>query len=447
MSVDELRARIAKLSTEIDLQKELLKSCRSGGTPLEVSSEIFLQSLPLLPEPVARGHSPLLLLNICNIWTDIALPTPALWANIHIVSPCAEGFRVLPIWLGRAGNHPLSISLRVRGNSIDKDVASLVREEGPRLMRFGIDYESRYNDDEDIIDLFGGSSPGEHPLLQTLVIRAVPQPSICSCLQTLELLHLTPNLAELSFENITFTSTIPLTAEPVVLPTLRLLTFGEGGTNPDSDDAIILYLSLPALEILSLSFHSVSSNGLCSFLQRSSPPLQELVLGDALDDADAIRLLEALRLVPILRRLEVWGPTPSVATGLATALAGSPLLIPNLHTFVLRLYDWPHIPHSCWESLIAMLVTRRPSLRTFQIHLSGSTNPPYNILKAFRTLGAAGMQIYIGNTSKSCLRLMPGDPVNFYHPGESAIPVRNKPLLPFLSLSPKISHRLENNDS
>ncbi|KAJ7657481.1 hypothetical protein B0H17DRAFT_870855, partial [Mycena rosella] len=56
--------------------------------PLEISSEIFIQCLPSTsnPQPGARDI-PMLLLNICNAWTDIALSTPALWEAIHIQFP------------------------------------------------------------------------------------------------------------------------------------------------------------------------------------------------------------------------------------------------------------------------------------------------------------------------------------------------------------------------
>ncbi|KAJ6558245.1 hypothetical protein B0H19DRAFT_850581, partial [Mycena capillaripes] len=80
--------------------------------PLEISSEIFLQCLPPFPAHGVVHPSGMLFLNVCNFWSDIALSTPAPWANIYIVFPCAEGFKkVLPIWLQRAGNRPLSISL------------------------------------------------------------------------------------------------------------------------------------------------------------------------------------------------------------------------------------------------------------------------------------------------------------------------------------------------
>ncbi|KAJ7788795.1 hypothetical protein B0H13DRAFT_1676394, partial [Mycena leptocephala] len=94
MSVQELRARIDKLSTEIVLQRRLLEKLEKDKSlvqrqlnsvldpvarfPLEISSEIFLCCLPPLPEAAAH-HFPMLLLKICNAWTSIALSTPALW--------------------------------------------------------------------------------------------------------------------------------------------------------------------------------------------------------------------------------------------------------------------------------------------------------------------------------------------------------------------------------
>ncbi|KAJ7791094.1 hypothetical protein B0H14DRAFT_2535227 [Mycena olivaceomarginata] len=129
MTVQDLRARIAKLDTEIDLQRELLKRLERDRSltqrqlnsvldpfarlPLEISSEIFLQSLPRFRKP-GDPDVPILQLNICNAWTDIALSTPSLWATIHITfqssrfpSPSTQGLKTLvPIWLRRAHNRP-----------------------------------------------------------------------------------------------------------------------------------------------------------------------------------------------------------------------------------------------------------------------------------------------------------------------------------------------------
>ncbi|KAJ7748743.1 hypothetical protein DFH07DRAFT_721514, partial [Mycena maculata] len=125
--VQELEARLERISTDIDLQRQVLKKlehnkaliqCQLNSVrdpvarvPLEISSEIFVQSLSPHPEPGSQ-NIPMLLLNVCSTWTTIALSTPRLWSAIHIDFPQAQGFeQVLDTWLQRAGNHPLSMSL------------------------------------------------------------------------------------------------------------------------------------------------------------------------------------------------------------------------------------------------------------------------------------------------------------------------------------------------
>ncbi|KAJ7826199.1 hypothetical protein B0H14DRAFT_2817691, partial [Mycena olivaceomarginata] len=87
-SAKELRARIVKLETEIEQQKKLLTNLERykklaqrqlnavldpvARLPLEISSEIFVLSR-IFPE-----HIPMLLLNVCNAWSNIAFSTPAL---------------------------------------------------------------------------------------------------------------------------------------------------------------------------------------------------------------------------------------------------------------------------------------------------------------------------------------------------------------------------------
>ncbi|KAJ6525044.1 hypothetical protein DFH09DRAFT_936989, partial [Mycena vulgaris] len=98
MSVTELQRRIVELSADIVRQKEVLQQLetRKGAAqrqlnairdpvarlPLEISSEIFIRYLPSRPKPGGR-HVPMLFLDICNAWADIAISTPTLWASIH----------------------------------------------------------------------------------------------------------------------------------------------------------------------------------------------------------------------------------------------------------------------------------------------------------------------------------------------------------------------------
>ncbi|KAJ7649909.1 hypothetical protein FB45DRAFT_1075694 [Roridomyces roridus] len=100
MPTQGIKAQIEQISVEIERQKEVLRKLESrksllqqqlnaerdpiASLPLEISSEIFLHCLP----PRSKGYpleyarprahlAPLLLLNICNTWTNIALSTPA----------------------------------------------------------------------------------------------------------------------------------------------------------------------------------------------------------------------------------------------------------------------------------------------------------------------------------------------------------------------------------
>lgn len=101
MIIQELRinARIVKLAAEIVLQRELLtrtrqKSCSAPakcdfgphGTPPVRNLVRYLSAISrFYPEPGAR-HVPMLLLNICSAWTDIALSTSTPWAAFLLLS-------------------------------------------------------------------------------------------------------------------------------------------------------------------------------------------------------------------------------------------------------------------------------------------------------------------------------------------------------------------------
>ncbi|KAJ7649956.1 hypothetical protein FB45DRAFT_819021, partial [Roridomyces roridus] len=137
MSTKGLEAEIAQVSVEIWRQKDVLRKLESSKSllqqqlnairdpisrlPLEISSEIFRQCLgsghpPGCVQPNAQ-LAPLVLLNICHTWTDVALSNPTMWASIHIPLlrvRTGRGFgfaELLGMWLRRAGSHPLQLFL------------------------------------------------------------------------------------------------------------------------------------------------------------------------------------------------------------------------------------------------------------------------------------------------------------------------------------------------
>ncbi|KAJ7766901.1 hypothetical protein B0H16DRAFT_1522769 [Mycena metata] len=141
MYVEELEARIDKLANEIkELQHQKCATQRQLNAlrdpverlPLEISSEIFLQC-PFEHDGLGQmGQSkpqmaPLLLLQICRAWTNIASYTPALWARVHMDRPRAN---ILQVWLQRARNHALAVSLR---RTLSLDLALVLRRHSEQL--------------------------------------------------------------------------------------------------------------------------------------------------------------------------------------------------------------------------------------------------------------------------------------------------------------------------
>ncbi|KAJ7133412.1 hypothetical protein C8R44DRAFT_611217, partial [Mycena epipterygia] len=98
-SATELRARIADLSSTIKRQKQILKDLEKNRSdarrdlnavldpmarlPLEVSSDIFTLCLPIIPRPDS-SIAPMVFLDVCHLWSRIALSTPSLWTAIRV---------------------------------------------------------------------------------------------------------------------------------------------------------------------------------------------------------------------------------------------------------------------------------------------------------------------------------------------------------------------------
>jgi hypothetical protein len=409
MTIDELRARLVKLNTEIELHREALKSLEQDRSlvqrqmnaildpvarlPLEISSEIFRQSLAPFPDVVPL-HAPMLFLNICNTWTNIALSTPSLWAAIHIIFPTGlsstQGLKTLvPIWLRRAHNRPLSISLS--GDNFDYDVLSIIWSHAQQLKHLEIfDVES----DDDDIPLWKGTIPRPLPSLETVTIHGVYGARL-SPHHIFNLLRLAPNLIECSLE----TNVDIAVDEILVLPKLHRLMFGECGTSPLFDYGFLEHLSLPGLETL---FADSMLESLLPFLQRSLPPLRELVLGN---ESDMPLLAECLHLVPNLRRFEMWRIPCGLVEQFFAALVQSPSLLPQLRTLVFRINNNQMvdvIPISFWTVALRALTARRTHLQVFHLEapigLASSMIPAAEISAALGELAADGMKICISDS-------------------------------------------------
>jgi hypothetical protein len=337
----------------------------------------------------------MLLLSICSAWTDIALATPALWVAIHITFPCAPGLKeLLPIWFERAHNCPLSVSLS--GGEFDEDVVSIIWRHGQQLRHFEMSEEDRGDTSDGIRRLWEGCSPGPLPSLQTLAIRGWDDGHYTfSFRQIFELLHMSPNLTECILCHLEIIDDAEAAKADIVLPKLRQLVFGELGDFP-FNSVVLNCLSLPGLEVLSTSLPDEEAwDDLLSFLKRSSPPLRELTV--KFDGLGISNLPQYLRLVPDLRRLEVWCPECHVMEELFAMLAESPSLVPNLNT--LDIYDPKSLSGSFWTALQRTLAAHRTELHVFCLEvpepLSASEMPAPSHIDAFRELAVGGTRVHI----------------------------------------------------
>ncbi|KAJ7748746.1 hypothetical protein DFH07DRAFT_560618 [Mycena maculata] len=424
MSAQELEARIGKISAEIELQKEVLKKLELSKMlvqrqlnavrdpvarlPLEISSEIFIQSLSLAHPELGSQNIPMLLLNVCNAWANIAISTPRLWAAIHIDFPRAESFKQgLETWLRRAGNCPLSISL---SGTFDPGVGRIIWRHVHRLKHLEIDLEEDPEPDNgSTIEILAGTSPGLLPFLETLVIHGSTNPNGSwgySGPQILELLRLAPNLVECMIDVDTVFD-LPGTLEQLALPCLRRLTFGDFY----ADDDIFKWLALPNLQTLHLSMQDVQDNDLLEFLQRSSPPLQDLVMGRGCRHVLFNRLEESLHLVPTLTQLELVGPRDHLMEQLLSSLAESPShILPNLCRLTFHYLDPPYISSSVgsptfWATVLGALSVRHNQLTFFKfLHpVDWPFEPEAEVYAALRRLAVEGMEIYIGTEEQNVL--------------------------------------------
>ncbi|KAJ7876565.1 hypothetical protein B0H13DRAFT_2055046 [Mycena leptocephala] len=224
MSVKELQARIVlkQLVKDKSAVQRQLNAVQDpvARLPLEISSKIFLECLPLLPVPGAR-FAPMLLLNVCNSWTSIALSTGALWATFAIEFsarpslPDPTRLRILKLCLHRARNYPLSIRLI---NSLKSGI-----------------HEYRPTDNR----RYGGRGRG----------RLEPGFSLA---HTIRFLGLVQNLVELTLDSV-ITESDYKTTQKLVLPSLVCLN--NSFAFAELDEWLRLVPSLTHLEFL-LTIHN-----------------------------------------------------------------------------------------------------------------------------------------------------------------------------------------------
>ncbi|KAK7028635.1 hypothetical protein R3P38DRAFT_2937600 [Favolaschia claudopus] len=379
--------------------------------PLELSSEIFIHCIPPYGADYARPSYPLLLLNICSLWTQIALATPKLWANLYLRIPIPSMITPdfiphLTRWLARSGSFPLLLFLCPKENKVKQgphpEIIQLIAVHAHHLRELRLRCCS-------YLVVFSGSpsSPPLHfPILKALVAKHLrrDQKVILTSDEFVDILLGAPSLSILDVHMISIMSSPPSEEHGSVFhAALTSLAIREDTYCSDSDSPshsnILSLLTLPSLTHFSVQINRTDDIAcLTSFLQRSSPPLRKLELTSAYHNMaydsnyhwNPNAIEQCFTLLPMLTALELCGPLTAMQDVLIS------LLIDNESTFL------PHLAKfkiAGWYVGVASMLQRRAErMKHFSVLWSGHGLGPVSTpldaqCEVFRVLEGRGMRI------------------------------------------------------
>ncbi|KAK7022362.1 hypothetical protein R3P38DRAFT_2960691 [Favolaschia claudopus] len=360
-SIPNLRAHIDGLSSTIkaleltlrDLFKEKSDAQRELNSfidpiarlPPELRVDIFLLCMPesgdSKPDPNAP---PMVFLNVCRLWRDIALAIPRLWARLRIDSlPCSDKFgpgEVCNTWIQRACGIPLSLTLHGK-LIVNRTMRDLVSQYSAQLRHLSlkpkaltaltvtIQFGREIDFDESL----------QFPALETLAV--LPENTLKLCLDDcLRLLRAAPALVECELGKMLHTDR-PRVTDPLVHASLQRLRLGRAGGpavggEDENSAAILKHLTLPALRLLCITTFDIQVSDLTAFLTRSSPPLTSLSINCSSRLPDWAEQITAGCFVhiPSLTSLTLAGAS---CFAVLSRLIQSPDILPNLRHLVIHI--------------------------------------------------------------------------------------------------------------
>ncbi|KAJ7174434.1 hypothetical protein C8R46DRAFT_1080910 [Mycena filopes] len=411
--VDDLRKRICEIASAIQTHKDAIheleqtKSEVQGDLnaildpiarlPLEISSDIFLQSRPSIPS-CDPDTAPLVFLRVCRAWSNIALSTSSLWSTVCIDSQFSGRFGFLALsetWITHAQGHPLSVFIT---GFLDSMVADMLRRHVDRLHTLKLALVSGQE-----LPLIWMPFPSLRSL--TISHRAVdsgrygePEYHVSFDLEgCVDLLCAAPKLVECTIVDVypgpRFGGPHPSSFSRH--PTLKHLRLGnENGRTCTAQ--LLASLTLPALESLSLSFFDIAFANFVSFLTRSSPPLTSLgLVGESMWAAESMDKLFAL--LPRLVHLEVKFDRPELFEFLVVRALSELPTLRNLHV---REFT----PDRAEFGRLVSALSARTTMRSFRLVWTPSSGIPYRkydpdpgaIASLQRIAAANGVEIHVG---------------------------------------------------
>ncbi|KAK7022373.1 hypothetical protein R3P38DRAFT_3271142 [Favolaschia claudopus] len=417
----KLQERIDELTTAVEAQQRILDDLKTKRSEARRQLNLFLDPMACFRSncnPIyfsASRDSPMLFLNVCRLWRDVALATPRLWAQLVVDSlPRGPNYvELCRLWLDRARTLPLSLTLS--GSLVlEQSIQDLVTRHRHQLERLTLALSSEAPKSLPLSCIAINLSEGSHlDSLKTLTIDATEQDVyLTSMREWLNVLRATAGLQSCLLIEAHFQEEGHSIQEVVELNSMSDLHLGRpcewawvgrGGTSC----AMLRRLTLPALKSLSLTDDIVNEEFL-AFLSRSSPPLESLNV--AIPYGWTFNFISrCFRLVPSLVSLEL-----CVALGEAERylpfldlLKASSNILPNLReiTFCMDLDGTASIDY---DKVLQMLVFRFIScptrLESFALRFPDEQDrdftadlPNDQIKSALQQLVKDGMKIYVGH--------------------------------------------------
>ncbi|KAK7022461.1 hypothetical protein R3P38DRAFT_1118871 [Favolaschia claudopus] len=405
----ELQQEIAALSSEIEAQKAILDDLigrRSRAQrnlnavldpmarlPVELQSKIFVYCLRFdKDERASRPYpklAPMLVSNVCQLWRDIAISTPGLWAPLRMEgSPRGDNsFQLYRVWLERSRPLPISLTLEVTSD-LSEGVKHIIDWFACRVEEVSLLFLADPHNEYRIPQLRFQS-------LKKLVVT-VHDKKLFYVQDWIDLMHMSPGLLHCTFlaDFSGYGDSPAGDFEPCTLLALKELRLGVRSSSFRGINSTILlrYITLPALESLHIHCNKTLPDAVSdfsAFILRSSPPLRCLVL-----DAPTA---EYLYVVPTLETLSLTLSTSDLVSVLET-LATDPAFLPNLEHLTCTLKCTRS--RGDFEVVVRMLKVR--SLSTLRLNIliisafDGLAAPDEDILVELRRIRSSGVDIYIG---------------------------------------------------
>ncbi|KAJ7605017.1 hypothetical protein FB45DRAFT_1069717 [Roridomyces roridus] len=388
-SAAELRQRIQSLSDAVARQREILRdlvqqhSVAQGQLnsildpmtrlPLEISSEILLQSLPKPPTLATLSVFP----RVSRAWRAIALATPTLWTTIRDEGiPPSKFPKVLGLWLARGRGFPISLSVRNLSTDTFPTTFAALKHDAQRIETMEWFIGPTLETSQSLDYGFAG--------LKSFTLGIDDKMIEFSCKWILDMLREIPLLAECHLLYLNFRTGNETEITHLNLRRLRLGEFG-----PNTGHYLLKHLTLPSLE--SFSSH-IDLDELHTFLQRSPSPLLRSLHIHVRSGAG--HLPSMLELVPGLTDLDIELPaTRRRAPSFLDTLISNPNLLPALQRLVLE----ERFNHGAdgYDRVLRFLSLRRASIRCFELSGWGNGECSEEFAAALREFQAEGINVNI----------------------------------------------------